>query len=390
MAVLLDASSTGGTTAGTTITISHTVAVQSNRALFVAISASTNVSGVTFNSVAMSFLGSFDSNRIKIYKLVAPTEGTYNVVVTIPAGDASVVVSSWYNVNQSTPNSGGAGAYGDDITVVSAAGNKVLAFIADSGGLSNGSVTYGKTFLTEFTDWPQFVGGHYAVGAASVAMTATRVGGNSPIVLGFSINQSNPIPITDLDTDEDVYPSQTGAIVTATNLEASQGTGSIVISPTDNFADGDAETQTITSWADTAATLTITQAGLPFGSLYILAKNNSGDTTSLGLAITLSSAIGKSNVTLTSVDAGGLALNFIGLAIGDQIEYETTSTEGGTVSVALDGTFEISYAGDPPASDSFQARAWDQTDYTWTSFETININSGGAGQGLHLRLSLGL
>ncbi len=44
-----------------------------------------------------------------------------------------------------------------------------------------------------------------------------------------------------------------------------------------------------------------------------------------------------------------------GIAAGDQIEYETTSSGGGTVSVSGGGEVTITYAGSVPNKDTFNA-----------------------------------
>lgn len=185
--------------------------------------------------------------------------------------------------------------------------------------------------------------------------------------------------VTDLDTDEDVYPGQTSATITGTNFEAAKGTGSVTISPTDNVADGDAETQTTSSWADTSVDITVVQGGLPFGAHYLFATNDSALTNSTGKPITFSSESGKANDTMVSVDPDGLVLTFTNLAIGDQIEIETASTNGGTVALNDDGTATVT-GGSDPANDSFQARAWDQSEATpslkWSPWATVNTGAG--------------
>jgi len=57
---------------------------------------------------------------------------------------------------------------------------------------------------------------------------------------------------------------------------ASQGSGTVKISPTDNVADGSAVTQTVTSWADTSITFTTSRGVLGSGPLYLFVTNNDG------------------------------------------------------------------------------------------------------------------
>lgn len=113
-----DASSVGSGDAaavGTTLTISHTVANQSNRVLlvFVAINGPETVTGITYNSVALTKInppgtisvGSIEG--LEVWRLVAPSTGANNIVITL-SGDFSgtritgVGVSA-YGVDQTNP-----------------------------------------------------------------------------------------------------------------------------------------------------------------------------------------------------------------------------------------------------------------------------------------------
>lgn len=98
------------------MTFSHTINSGSNRILIVAVAAGGTganvVTGATFNSVSMtqvpdavaaSLAGTFDD--VKMYYLINPPVGTYNVVVskdTTP-GFLWAAASSYNGVNQSTP-----------------------------------------------------------------------------------------------------------------------------------------------------------------------------------------------------------------------------------------------------------------------------------------------
>ncbi len=213
----------------------------------------------------------------------------------------------------------------------------------------------------------------------------------------FSVDTLTVLPtITDVDTDNSITSAQLNVVITGTDFEATQGTGHIDVSPTDNVADSNRETfSTVDSWGDTSVQFDFVQGGLPYGTAYFFVTNNSTESNSSGQAVTIAVESGTGYVDITSVDAEGLVNTFTNLAIGDQIDYDTTSSGGGTVTVNADGTYSIDYSPSaPPASDSFDARAWDATDYTWSSSTTININdgsatpSGGLGRGLISRMKL--
>lgn len=71
--------------------------------------------------------------------------------------------------------------------------------------------------------------------------------------------------------------------------------------------------------------------------------------------------------------ATGILSDFPLLDVGDRIEYQEVSVEGGNVLVDIDGAISIAYAGSVQASDSFQARMWDASLGTWTAYQSITI-----------------
>jgi hypothetical protein len=70
---------------------------------------------------------------------------------------------------------------------------------------------------------------------------------------------------------------ETGIVITGANFGASQGTGSVKISPTDNVADAGAITQTVTAWGATSVTFTAVRSTLPLNTtcyLFVTADGN--------------------------------------------------------------------------------------------------------------------
>lgn len=91
MAATFDAFSSGVWASGLTLTISHTVAADATNLVVFAgykFIALTNITGVTFNGVAMTHVtpdGDQGSNvqRISIWKLASPASGTHDIVITV-------------------------------------------------------------------------------------------------------------------------------------------------------------------------------------------------------------------------------------------------------------------------------------------------------------------
>lgn len=144
-----NASATAGVGNGAQ-TVSFAVATQSNRVLLVDIAShqvgGRSISGVTYNGDALAQLdqqltasGYGSSER---WWIIAPDQGTFDVVVTFagPSGEWVISPSSWYNVNQATPFGTTVGAEGNSTTpsvdVSSATGEVVVATIGAANATS--------------------------------------------------------------------------------------------------------------------------------------------------------------------------------------------------------------------------------------------------------------
>ena len=113
--IAFDAASFGNGT-GATLTISHTVANQSNRVLTVdtmvedGTAGNCAVSGITYNSVALTKIASNMSGStvlqcVELWYLLAPEVGTFNIVITFGGAAAETTGGgiSLYNVKQQAP-----------------------------------------------------------------------------------------------------------------------------------------------------------------------------------------------------------------------------------------------------------------------------------------------
>lgn len=165
-AVTFDAASSSAGNGTNTVTWSHTVAPGSDRYLSVLVDsyfADGEVTGVTFNGVALSNVGSYSANdpRASIWGLVAPDTGTHDVTVTF-AGAASsngaCYAMSFTGVNQTTPTGTFASANATSTTpsVTSPdtdANGMIVSVVADYGG-STITVNSGTTRASAYA-WTQ-------------------------------------------------------------------------------------------------------------------------------------------------------------------------------------------------------------------------------------------
>lgn len=101
------ASYDNGDATGTSITLSFTIGSGSNRILIVAVNhlTSDTTSGVTYNGVAMTQLGSVHEGITLWYMLESqlPTTGAYNIVASFTSSRPVIVALSLANVYQAAP-----------------------------------------------------------------------------------------------------------------------------------------------------------------------------------------------------------------------------------------------------------------------------------------------
>ncbi|KKN75270.1 hypothetical protein LCGC14_0382690 [marine sediment metagenome] len=148
----LDAASTGkGSVADEgTLTISHTIASQSERLLAVGVSVDIQVAppieiSATYAGVAMTVLGIRDgtagnAHHVHLFFLRAPATGTNDIVITNHIGSTRAFVvgaESFYGVNQDDSFGTAVSALGTNgtptVTVVTASGEQILAVLAVEG-----------------------------------------------------------------------------------------------------------------------------------------------------------------------------------------------------------------------------------------------------------------
>lgn len=131
--------------------------------------------------------------------------------------------------------------------------------------------------------------GHYAltaIGTADVTNAGVVQSTEDIVFLGVAVGEvvvaaSDPA-ITDFG-DELHLDGETGVVITGSDFEAVQGTGTVIISPTDNISDGAAVAQTVTAWSDTSITVTINRGALtPGAAMFLFVTNDTGNSNASG------------------------------------------------------------------------------------------------------------
>lgn len=147
--ILLDVQTSVTYSAVSNQTQSFTVASNSNRGLLISVISTAAPSGITYNSIAMTLVTSSalsgGSNSLYVYKLIAPSTGTNNIVVT-GTGINGISGASYYNVDQVSFIE----AFGNN-TVTTATQGAFLHIFGGASASGAGIVTPSGTFTTKYS-----------------------------------------------------------------------------------------------------------------------------------------------------------------------------------------------------------------------------------------------
>ncbi|WP_442771030.1 DUF4347 domain-containing protein, partial [Zoogloea ramigera] len=189
------------------LTWSHTVASGSDRALFVEISIGTTgtiANSVSYGGTALTLVGRSVTGTVpvEIWRLLNPTVGTANVVVTLSAATSVVAGATTYNgVNQSSPVRTFYSAFGNStnssVTVVdSAAGDLVIDVQSWAGRPSGGTVGPGQTLNWAQVNTSITSSSTSEPGAASVVMSGSFTSAAQWVIGAVAIRPSAGITVT--------------------------------------------------------------------------------------------------------------------------------------------------------------------------------------------------
>src|SRR5574337_1504738 len=163
-AITKDTASVATQTSGSSITLTLTVASNSNRILIAVVTTYAqpgtppNITSVKWNGTDLTHLSSADAvssatnnNRSQIWYLINPETGSHNLVATFASSASDSGLGAWslYNVNQTTGVKSGNGAAGSGGTAqVSTTPTVVGSWLV--AGISS---TSGVGFDTDTQDW---------------------------------------------------------------------------------------------------------------------------------------------------------------------------------------------------------------------------------------------
>ena len=185
------------------------------------------------------------------------------------------------------------------------------------------------------------------------------------------------LSITSVDTDNAVLAGQSQATFAGTGLASTAKfavqRGSAIAYVADISLSGS------TGGSFTAPTMTaMFSAGVRFGDVAFYAAETSG-TAIASISGSITTATNWKYVNVTDLSATGSMGSLFynnAVSLSDQVAYSSVTTRfKWPVTVSGDGYFTVNSSGSQ-AGDEFAYRIWDETDSTWGTEGTIEINGG--------------
>lgn len=227
MSIAFDSTAQGKSGSGSTnLTYSHTCA-GSNRILVVGVvanDATDTVTGVTFNTIALTKIGSAQAGSgsfLSLWYLIAPATGAHNIVISRSANTAFIYGASisLTGVQQSlqpdanglTASSGSTTTRTATATALTAGSYAIAVGFDDNGGLTAGTNCTLRGTIQDGGFGIFDSSGFGSIPAGSFSMTITGSNGGQAIGMGiFKLNDFS-FSVTDSATTSDTIATKTGA-----------------------------------------------------------------------------------------------------------------------------------------------------------------------------------
>jgi hypothetical protein len=121
---------------------------------------------------------------------------------------------------------------------------------------------------------------------ASVVETLLLPPGARPTIWTKGDVYAEETPVLIGDAEDESFTNGESVTITGSGFEASQGTGRVVISPSNNIAGVGVVTQTVTSWSATSVTITAVRSSLAYNTpLYLFIETDSDVSNASGYVV---------------------------------------------------------------------------------------------------------
>lgn len=176
----------------------------------------------------------------------------------------------------------------DDTTLICVAGTLATAVrtFAPPAGMTE---RFDGNFGASIGIFDEVIPAAGATGTRTTDLTGGNSGGGAGITIALRGAGPAGPTISDVDGDDTVFEGQTSVQINGSGFGATQGTGSVTISPTDNISDGNAVTPTVSAWGDTQITLSAVSFPTGVGeggTAYVFVTDDSAASNANGHAIT--------------------------------------------------------------------------------------------------------
>lgn len=116
------------------------------------------------------------------------------------------------------------------------------------------------------------------------------------------------VSVSITDAGDELYQVGDTVAVVGSNFGATQGSGRVVISPTDNINDAGAVVQTVTAWANTTVNITAVRGALAFATnLFLFVEEDSGSSNASGYVVQFEPLVQVNRTLVSPADGSALA-----------------------------------------------------------------------------------
>lgn len=153
-------------------------------------------------------------------------------------------------------------------------------YATHADAVSAGSSALGTPWIAlEFGD------GALTTNGGSTSATHTVTVNGATYTAGPTLSGGASVAVSSV-SDDTLDNGQTSVTITGSGFKTSQGSGKVIISPTDDVTDVNAVRQFVTTWSsDTSITFTAIRGTLQAGTQYLFVVNDDGDSNTTGYPV---------------------------------------------------------------------------------------------------------
>lgn len=162
---------------------------------------------------------------------------------------------------------------------------------------------------------------------------------------GGNLGGGAAVPNVTSAGDDSFYAGETGVVLTGTGFGATQGGGSVILSPTNDPDDVNAVAQTVTSWGDTSITITVVRGTLSLDTnLYLFVTNDGAAVNASGYVVQIQARVFVREILIDKFGAPVASESGIVMLVWRQAPTTGAPNPDQAITVSTNGSGEVDQA----------------------------------------------